>query len=116
MIYSIAKSAFPKSISASIRDLNDFPWDVAQNEKGFYIQFKGPLFFQDTYLTAQGSMGHHTINNTGTFFFPKGYQDFLQIKYLITANFTDEIWEYLESIFEERLKDNCTLLPAEIVK
>lgn len=116
MIYSIPKSEFPKSISASLRDLNDFSWDVAQDEKGFYIQFNGPLFFQDTYLTAQGAMGYHLINNTGTFFFPKGHQDFLQIKNLITANFTDEIWEYFESIFSERLKDNLTLLASEIVE
>jgi hypothetical protein len=116
MIYSIPKSEFPKSISASLRDLNDFSWEVAQDEKGFYIQFKGPLFFQDTYLTANASMGYHLINNTGTFFFPKGHQDILQIKYCITANFTDEIWECLESIFCERLKENLTLLPSEIVE
>jgi hypothetical protein len=119
LIYCLDPQMMPTSDEAIeeiiYSDMNDFQWKISRTELGFFIKFLSDPYFMenrfDVFLTNGDNIW---IKNTNCIFIEDtDFQTFLEIREKIKNNYTDDIWEYIEDMFQDRFWDDETILDSE---
>ena len=122
MIYCLDSEIFPNARQAleyiSYKDENDFEWEIARVENGFFVKYLGEPYFKDTYFSCDLKSGEHVlVNNTNCIFIQDtDFETFAEVRNVIKIGYTDDIWEVFQEMFEERLDHDKRLLESEIIK
>jgi hypothetical protein len=121
MIYCLNTDLFPntdQSVEEIIYlDKNDFQWKISRVENGFFVKYLGDPYFIEKYFTCNLTTGEHiTINNTNCIFIQDiNFETFVEIRNLIKDNYTDDIWEVIQEMFEQRFEHDKSFLESEII-
>lgn len=88
-------------------DLNDFKWQIIRIKSGFYIRYCGDNYFMPKEFICNLSNNKciSIINTNCIFINTNDFDIFLQVRDNIKNNYTDDIWELIECMFEDRLED-----------
>ena len=118
MIFSTEKDQFPNKDQyeecTSYLDENEFEWKIAVTKKGFYLAYFGDSYFQDTNFSLEIKGKHMLVRNTGCFFFDtKDHDTFYRIRLVVVNGFTDDIWETIGELLEERLMHDPGIMECE---
>lgn len=120
MIYSFEIKDFPKSGQYTERitykDENDYDWVIARVENGFFVAYFGHEYFKEKYFSLTIKGKDTLINNTGCFFIQDtDFETFYDFRNILNTCFTDEIWEGIGILIQDRLEQDSGLLACEIV-
>ena len=122
MIYCTPPESYPKPEQLieeiEYNDENGYQWNIARINNGFFIKYFGEDYFKEKYFSCDLSTGEHIlINNTNCIFIEDtDFETFAEMRNIIKIGYTDDIWETLEEMFEERFEHDKGLLECEIVK
>jgi len=97
------------------QDLNDLGWKIYRTHDSFIIEYLGNAYFSEKYFSCYLKSGVNiTFINTNCILFKcTRVEVFLNIRDAITNNYTDDIWEFLQNLFTERLDLDPTLMSTE---
>lgn len=121
MIYSIEIEKFPEkgqyTECTSYSDENGYEWKIAVVESGFFFAYFGGSYFKDTYFSTNPNGKHVLLMNSGCFYFDtKDHEVFYHLRSTVQNGWTDDIWETISELLEERLEHDPGLTECEIVK
>lgn len=120
MIYCISPESCPDKESCievlEYHDLNNFRWQLSRTDKGIIVKYLGEVYFSETYFYCELSTGSYIrIENTNCLLFKSiEFGIFTEVVYLITNNYTDDIWDNLQDLFIARLEENPELSESEL--
>lgn len=121
MIYSTVIDKFPKPDQSleeiSYRDKNDFEWKISRIKSGFFFAYFGRSYFKHPRFEIEVNGRHFQIVNTGCFYVEDtGLEAFCNVRDILMSGWTDAIWETIEELLTERLKQDPGLMDCETVK
>ncbi|WP_298505102.1 hypothetical protein [uncultured Sphaerochaeta sp.] len=113
MIYSVEKEDFPSDDlaieKAVIRDQNDFEWEIARIQSGFFVKFNGDEHFKDASFEIEDGESFMLIRNSGCFLVnTPEFEPYYDFRTLLSNGYTDDIWEGIGELIQERIsRDPC---------
>jgi len=118
MIYSTPWQLFPSDGQYqechSFLDENRFEWKIARVQNGFFVAYFGDDYFKDKYFDISLSGRDTVILNTGCFFIQDdSFETYYHFREILKTGYTDDIWETIEELIIERLKNNPEILECE---
>lgn len=124
MIYSMNKSVFPKenqySECHSYKDENDFEWKIARVKNGFFVGYFGDTYFSPTTFEIRqddtDNDYYFRIKNTNCFFIQNvEFETFYEFRNILKTGWTDDIFESIEILLNERFLLDKGLMECEII-
>jgi len=119
MIYLVDEKIYPTkefcSEEIEYRDQNDFLWKIARVENGFFIRYFGDKYFSDQIFCVQPKGKNlFMIFNTCTIFYQDAdFEAFCSFRDILKEGYTDDIWEAVKFLLEERFLHDEGMLESE---
>ncbi len=119
MIHCLNKKKYPtrdQSIGESVHyDMNGLGWHISRVLNGFFVRFTGDEYFiEDTFICRVNGADIWIRNTNCLFINDQRFEAFDTFRQIIKNGYTDEIWETIAGIFEDRLNKSTELLPSEM--
>lgn len=120
MIYSVDIYAYPTEGQAieehAYPDCNGFIWKIARVVNGFFVLYTGDPYFSERSFEVQVLGETIWIRNTNCIFFKDPtFDTYYHVRTVLCNGYTDDIWEIINELFQERMDCDPTLLVSEII-
>jgi hypothetical protein len=120
MIYCLNPNLYPKEEQVVeeiiYKDENEFEWRIVRVQNGFFVKYFGDPYFSDSVFACENKHGQtRNVKNTNCIFVQNtDFETFAEVRDIIKLGFTDDIWETFREMFDERIKNQDSLLESEI--
>lgn len=98
-------------------DQNGFKWEIIREEDGFYIVYNGDKYFMQEIMVIELPDGSfQKVKNHGCFHVKDSdFETFCHVRDILKNGYTDEIWDIIEELLEERFIHDRSLIDSELL-